>query len=414
MLRILHTADWHLGHTLRDQSRTEEHAAFLAWLLGQLIATEADALVIAGDVFDTANPPVLALSMFYRFLADARAMCPELDVVVIAGNHDSGARLDAPQPLLDGLDIRVVGALPRRADGGLDAGALTVPLHDADGAVAAWASAVPYLRPSDLPRRARTGDPLVEGVRAVYAEAFEHARGLRDAGQALVAVGHCYMARSAGSEDSERKILGGHQHGLPVDVFPPDVAYVALGHLHLAQAADSAGRVRYSGSPLPLSLAEEGYAHQVLCVELDGARLVRAEPLAIPRSVEMLRLPPGNLEAVLERLAALAPLVPDTPEWRRPFLEITVLLEQPEPTLRPQVEAALDDRAPRLVRLNVERRGDGDPLAEHHHAQLADLSPDDVFRRRWQRDHDGEPPDGLLAAYHELVDTVSAEEEASS
>ena len=302
-----------------------------------------------------------------------------------------------------------MGALPRRADDDLDAGALTIPLHDADGAVAAWALAVPYLRPSDLPRRARTGDPLVEGVRSVYADAFEHARGLRDEGQALLAVGHCFMAQAAASEDSERKILGGHQHGLPVDVFPPDVAYVALGHLHLAQAVDSDGRVRYSGSPLPLSLAEEGYTHQILRLELDGERLVRVEPVTIPRVVEMVRLAPGTLDEVLERLAALAPLDPEMPDWQRPFLEITVHLEQPEPTLRTQVEAALDDRAPRLVRLNVVRDGDGDPLAERHHAQLADLTPDQVFRRRWQRDHDGEPPDELLAAYHELVDIVTTE-----
>ena len=408
MLRLLHTADWHLGHTLRDQSRTGEHAAFLSWLLEQLVAAEIDALVIAGDVFDTANPPAAALSMFYRFLADARALRPGLDVVVIAGNHDSGARLDAPQPLLDGLDIQVVGALPRTADGALDPGALAIPLHDAAGEVAAWAVAVPYLRPSDLGRRARTGDPLVEGVRAVYADALEHARGLRDdEAQALLCIGHCYMADARTSEDSERKILGGHLHGLPVDVFPPDVGYVALGHLHLAQAVDGAGRVRYSGSPLPLSLAEEGYAHQVLLVRFDGPTLAEVEALPIPRAVEMVRLPEGPLEEVLERLRALPPLVPGTPVWKRPFLEVTVRLDGPEPLLRPHIEAALDDRAPRLVRLNVLHDGDGDPLAERHVAHLADLSPEEVFRRRWKRDHEGEPPGELMAAYHELVQAAS-------
>jgi exonuclease SbcD len=173
---------------------------------------------------------------------------------------------------------------------------------------------------------------------------------------------------------------------------------------------DAGGRVRYSGSPLPLSLAEEGYQHQVLEVCFEGATLESVEPLLIPREVDMLRLPAGSLEEVLERLCALPALVEGTPRWKRPFLEVTVRLQGPEPLLRPQIEAALDDRAPRLVRLNVVHAGDGDPLAERHVAHLADLTPEQVFRRRWKRDHDGEPPDGLLAAYHELV---QAAEEAS-
>ncbi len=403
-MRIVHTADWHLGHTLRDQPRTEEHRAFLGWLLRTLQEVEADALLVAGDVFETANPPASALSMFYRFLADARGLCPELDIVVIAGNHDSAARLDAPQPLLDGLDVRVVGALPRDADGQLDLDAMTTPLRGRDGSVAAWAVAAPYLRPADLPRGAGPGDPLVAGVREIYEQLTAHAESLRDPGQALVGLGHCYMAHTRSSEDSERKILGGHQHGLPADVFPPALAYVALGNLHQPQQVDE--RVRYSGSPIPLSLAEEGYGHQVLVVDLAGPTLSRVEPRHVPREVDLLRLPEGPLPEVLERLAGLAAHDEVPERWRHPFLEVTVRLDAPEPTLRAQVEAALEDRAARLVRLNVVRTDVGDALASVEEPTLSDLTPEEVFLRRWAREYSGDPPAELLAAFHQLTDEL--------
>ncbi|MEZ4468455.1 MAG: exonuclease subunit SbcD [bacterium] len=161
-MRLIHTSDWHLGHTLREQSRSDEHEAFLAWLLDQLEGV--DALLIAGDVFDSANPTSSAQRRFFRFIAEARRRRPALDVVVIGGNHDSAARLDAPRPLFDHAGVRMVGGLPRRPDRSLDLDRLGVPLHGPDGRVAAWVAAIPFLRPSDLPR-VEAGDPLVAGSR---------------------------------------------------------------------------------------------------------------------------------------------------------------------------------------------------------------------------------------------------------
>ena len=149
-MRLLHTSDWHLGHTLYDTSREAEHTAFLDWLLDTLEAQKVDALLVAGDIFDTANPSAEAQASWYQFVARARRRCPRLDIVVIGGNHDSAARLDAPDPLFAALDVRVVGGLPR-AQGVVDLERLLVPLRDAQGEVGAWVAAVPYLRPADLP-----------------------------------------------------------------------------------------------------------------------------------------------------------------------------------------------------------------------------------------------------------------------
>jgi len=412
MLRLLHTADWHLGHTLHDLPRDAEHDAFLAWLLDQVQVHAVDALLIAGDVFETANPPASAMHRWYRFLATARSRFPALDLVAVGGNHDSAARLDAAHPLLRDLRLHVIGGLPRDEAGGLDLERLVVPLTDAGGEPAAWVAAVPFLRPADLPvvdpDLADGADPLVAGVRTLYGQILDHARTQRRSGQALLAMGHCYMVGGALSELSERKVLGGNQHALPASVFPADLAYVALGHLHRAQSVGGRAGVRYSGSPIPLAVDEAAYPHQVRLLELEGDRLSRCEALRVPRTVPVLRLPesgPAPWEQVEPLLAQLPAAQGDRGTW--PYLEVRVALPGPMPTLRPQVEQALSDRGVRLVRLAVTRGGDGQGLADGgERRELGELREEDVLRRKWQRDYEDDPPDDVLACFHELLDRL--------
>jgi exonuclease SbcD len=411
-MKLLHTSDWHLGHTLHGLSRELEHEVFLAWLLDTLEARATDALIVAGDIFDSANPPASAQRLFYRFLADARRRCPELEIVVVAGNHDSASRLEAPRPLLDGLGMHVVGALARTVDGDLDATRLLVPLRSRGGATEAWCLAVPFLRPVDLwTADSGEGDPLIDAVRAVYREAVERAAERLRPGQALVATGHLYMVGGQVSALSERKILGGNQHALPADLFGPRVAYAALGHLHLAQAVGGRDTVRYSGAPLPLSLDEGGYPHQVVEVELAAGGVSRIDPLRTPRTVEILRVPGADhapLEAVLDALKELA-LDRDLAPERWPYLEVRVRLERPEPGLRRQVEEALAGRPVRLLKISPVYAGTKTPLADATPARLLqEITPDEVFRLRYGQCHEGEPPPELLDAYHALLEQVQA------
>ncbi len=420
MLRLLHTSDWHLGHTLHELSREAEHQAFLDWLLDGLAEHRVDALLIAGDIFDTANPSAAATACWFRFLARARARFPRLDIVAIAGNHDSAARLDAPSPLLHELGVRIVGALPRLADGSLDLDALVFALHDAQGRVAAWCAALPFLRAADLPVLADLPpdqDPLVQGVAELYRQVVGAARDRALEDQAIVAMGHLYMVGGQLSELSERKVLGGNQHALPVQIFDPDLAYVALGHLHRAQPIGQRPEVRYSGSPIPLALDEAGYRHQVRLVELDGPRLVAQHELRVPRSVAILRLPPDGAapwEQVAPLLAALPAARPGVDDpTTLPLLEVRVQLSEPRPGLRAEVEAALSDRAVRLVRLGVERLGSGGALADGGSTRgLGELSEEQVLREKWRRDYGSEPPDPVLACLHELLDTLRQENAA--
>jgi DNA repair protein SbcD/Mre11 len=414
-MRLLHTSDWHLGHTLYDTSREAEHAAFLAWLLDTLQAQAVEARLISGDIFDTSNPSAEAQAAWYDFVAEARRRCPRLDIVVIGGNHDSAARLDAPHPLLSALGVRMVGGLVRGAEG-RDLERLVVPLHDAQGEVGAWVAAVPYLRPADLPPLPdEDGDRLVEGVRAVYEDVLEGARERRRPGQALVAMGHCYMVGTELSELSERRILGGNQHALPVDLFPEDVAYAALGHLHKAQRVGGREGVRYCGSPLPLSLAEAHYAHQVLLVDLEGERLHEVRALPVPRRTEILRVPAQGqlpLDAVVQALQALPEASDALPDWRRPYLEVCVELPRPEPALRRKVEEALEGKAARLVKLTPRYTGSGHALADAGPGpSLKERTPEDVFRARYARDYTEPLEPALLEAFHVLLTQV--QEDAS-
>jgi exonuclease SbcD len=413
-IRLVHTSDWHLGHTLGDQPREEEHRAFLEWFVDRVEEEKADALLVCGDVFDTANPSAAAQAAWYGFLAEAWRRVPGLQTVVVAGNHDSPARLEAPAPVVEALGVKVVGLLPK-GGGRVEAESLVVPLRGRDGRVAAWVAAVPYLRVVDAGGfDEEGGDGLAAGVRTIYEEVLACARARRREGEALVATGHLFMSGATTSDGSERKILGGNLHAVPDDIFPDDVTYAALGHLHRAQKVAGREAVRYSGSVIPLALDEESYSHQVLVVDLEDGRLAGVKALGVPRRIGILRIPaegPGPLAVVLERLSELpdAPNVGAGPDLR-PYVEVRVQLDKPEPALRPLVEAALEGRDARLVKITASGAGTGAALSGGANADLTHLGPEDVFRRKWEKEHGGEPGPEHLAAFGELVEAAERAE----
>jgi exonuclease SbcD len=406
-MRLLHTSDWHLGQSLHNFERHYEHQRFLDWLLDAIVAEQADVLLIAGDIYDNANPSSASQKQLYRFLRIAKERAPHLNLIIIAGNHDSPGRLDAPGPLLEAHGTRVIGAVQRNADGEIDIESLVLPLTGRSGAVEAWCLAVPFLRPGDVPRVATEdgADPYLAGIATLYQQAFALAQSKRQDGQAIVAMGHCHMVDGQMSNDSERRIVIGGTEMLPAGIFDPAIAYAALGHLHLAQNVGKQEHIRYSGSPLPLSFAEVNYAHQILRIDLDGPTLREIVPVPVPRAVELLRVPskPAPLTQVLEELTALSP--PDAPVEQQPYLEVRVLLEQPEPGLRARIEAALDGKPVRLAKIETSTAARASSLEQEVMTldQLEKLKPDDIFRQLYQQRFGNEAPADQLSAFAELM-----------
>jgi exonuclease SbcD len=403
-MKILHTADWHLGHQLHGHDRRFEHDAFLYWLSDTLKAREIDALLVAGDLFDTANPPASAWQQLYRFLARLRAEMPRLNMVLIGGNHDSPSKLDAPHELLRAFDLHLVGSISRDSEGKLETDRLLVPLQDREGNIAAWCAAVPFLRSSDLRVESleEGQDRLIEGVRQVYAEVLAEGRARCGEDLPLIAMGHAYLAAGQLSELSERRVLGGNQHALPAELFA-GADYTALGHLHLAQSP--AEGVHYSGSPLPLSLAEANYNHQVLEVTLARGKLAGLERIPVPRAVEMIRLPQSTLDDALKAIASLE--LPACPQEAQPFLEVRLLLPKPEARIRERILAAIADKPVRLARISTQYQGSGEGLADgRERRRLDEISPTEVFRLCYQRQFEGEPEAGLVASFEEILEQV--------
>ncbi|MDR3299640.1 MAG: exonuclease SbcCD subunit D [Candidatus Accumulibacter sp.] len=423
-MKLFHTADWHLGQTLVGFERLPEQRAFLDWLRKTIAARQPDALVVAGDIFDTPNPSAEAQKALYQFLAAATAANPTLQIVLTAGNHDSGNRLEAPDPVLENFNIRIVGSLPRDAVGWFLPEKIVVPLRDAAGEVRVLCLAIPFLRAGDLPPAA-PGEPFshVAGTREIYARALEAAQRLRDEkypDAAIVAIGHCHVSGAGETDEAEHTVLIGGEDALPTDIFPPSIAYAALGHIHRAQAfAD--GRVRYCGSPLPLSFSEIHCQHRILEVTFPVAAAepaaVSVENIPVPLHAELQRVPAANspalpLDALLAALAAI-PFDPALPEERQPFLEVRVREDAPDPARGERIRAALDGRPVRLVRI----RSEPPPPAANASAasapvfndadDLAALDPRQLFANAYRARYQTDPSAELFARFSEILTQIT-------
>jgi exonuclease SbcD len=308
-MRILHTSDWHLGRTLCGRKRHDEFEAFLGWLSRVIRDERVDVLLVAGDVFDTGTPGSRAQELYYRFLCDAAAS-PCRHVVVTAGNHDSPAFLEAPGELLKILNVHISGTSG-------DPSREVLELDGADGGVSLVVCAVPYLRDRDV-RTSEAGESMEDKDSRLVQGIIDHYDAVTSMAAArlaelekntgaripLVVTGHLFTSGGR-SADAERDLYVGTLARIPPEAFrrcaEPD--YVALGHLHIPQTVGGDDRIRYSGSPIPMSFGESRQEKFVNIVDLDGGRTaVRAIPVPVFRRIERVR---GSLAGIEEAIASL-------------------------------------------------------------------------------------------------------------
>lgn len=412
MIRILHTADWHLGQTFFGYDRTEEQEHFLSWLAAQLKENEIDVLIIAGDVFDVSNPSAASQRMFYRFLQEVTEENPSLQVVVVAGNHDSAARLEAPLPLLQKMRTEIKGIVPK-IDGEIDYDSLLVELKNRKSEAEAICMAVPFLRQGDYPAVETNGNPYAEGVKELYSRLLERALTRKKEDMAVVAIGHLQATGSeiADKDYSERTIIGGLECVSPA-AFSGEIAYTALGHIHKSQRVSGRENVRYAGSPLAMSFAEKNYHHGAIVVTIDGNKPAVIRKLDYSPLCKLISLPRTGTAAppddILEELKNMQ--LPG--ESNLPYLEIKVLLTEPEPMLRQQIEETLADKPVRLARIvSVYRQAEGNVAEEEVLAGgLQEMTPVQIVKAIYENTYQAGMPDELMSLFKETCLALTLEE----
>ncbi len=380
-VRFLHTADWHLGQLFHNYPRDYEHAKFLTWLIAQIEEKQPHALLIAGDIFDVINPSSQAQKQLNRFLADAHEVAPQMQTLLIAGNHDSGYRLEQVEPLLEKFNAKTVGLVHWHEDKTLNTERLIQPIYQINTEsnqqeIVAWCVTLPFLRPAEITGFNADTTDHQSAIRYIHQQLINEAKQCQTGDQALIIMSHAHMQGGQESE-SERSIVVGNQEALSSDLFGDDIDYVALGHLHKPQKVGQ-DHIRYSGSPIPLSFSERNYPHQVLHITLDPTKNNDGKRIT------------GGLDDVMQQLRSL-PATPknsdNTKDDLRDFLEIEYISDRPAPLdLRQQIEQALPANCYRLLRIQRKTTAqNANTNIATSKIDLAPPTPTELFQHIWAK-----------------------------
>lgn len=407
-MKIIHTSDWHLGQKFLFNDREEEHQLALDWLLESLIREKADGLIIAGDIFDIGNPPNYARRMYYQFLTRLiKTSCQH--ILIVGGNHDSPAMLNAPKDLLEALHIHVVGAATNNLSDEI------VEWRNDDGILEAVIAAVPFLRDRDL-KYSHVGESGLGRLERVRERIYQH---YQDIGALIeekygttevikIATGHLYAvgANASGKQDN---IYIGDTENIAADQFPAIFDYVALGHIHRPQSIGGKEHIRYSGSIIPLSFSETKDDKSIYLLEFDKKGLQACKTISVP-VFRRLKTIEGTVEEVEEKLIKFGSKKRDgLPPW------VEILVETDR--MIPQLDQRLRDKAAELPLEILKIR------IKHQYASLSKLSitpeldeleASEVFKMKCESY--GATPDEmdeLMHTFEELKDWVNEREKES-
>ncbi len=404
-MKLVHTSDWHLGQKFLSNDREEEHCRALHWLAETVAKEQADALIVAGDVFDIGNPPHYARRLYYDFLT-RMLKSPCRHIVITGGNHDSPSMLNAPRDLLRALNVHVVGA----ATGNI--GDEIIELRDSTGRLEAVVAAVPFLRDGDL-RASVTGEGGADRMEQIKKAILEHYRAVAaacktysNAGVPVIATGHLY-ATGAVASDKQDNIYIGNMDNIDAGQFPDVFSYVALGHIHRAQAVGGLKHVWYSGSLIPLSFSETKDDKAVLLVEFKGRKFAGATPLPLPvfRRLKTIRGSIGEVEEGLRRFAAKAG------REATPWVEVIVDTDRVIPQLDVRLKEFTQGMDLEILKIRINR-----PAATGEAMQavidLGALLPNEVFGQRClQFAVSGEERKELETTFADLQEWMKTQEE---
>lgn len=403
VMKILHTADWHIGKKLHKHDLIPDFDLFVDWLAEQMTVLEIDLLLVSGDIFDLANPSSDARSQYYRALLKLRKL--DCKIILTGGNHDSPAMLNAPKDILRELDISVIGGMPDTV------GETLIPIKNISGEIGLVVAAVPFLRDADL-RTANAGDTYEDklaatrtGIETTFLAAAELC-AKQYPKVPVIAMGHLFAAGIETSE-SERDVQIGNQAAFESDRFGNGFAYVALGHIHKPQRVNAKVPTYYSGSPIALSFSEHADEKRVLV--LDTEKSFDPESITVPTFRKLLRIS-GDITRLDEKLSALP---------KNEGLNTLIELELHENVYDAEKMFRFDalvsgfntsgyEIVKHRTRFSNGQKKLGELYADSE--KLEDVRPKDVFLKKISKhEYDTETRQQLLAAFEEVLNEVYAE-----
>lgn len=398
-MRLIHTADWHLGQRFFGWDRIDEQRHALIQLKEILRKTEADALLVAGDIFDTVNPSSEAERLYYNFLAEIRQENPSLEVVITAGNHDSPYRLNAPASLLHQLGIKVVSTVQRTAQGIPDYSSLIHVLKGKGGSSTTCLS-LPYLRPGDFSFLSGEENKMAQFIDKAYKEALS-------LNHPVVIMAHLYISGASFKSMEEGKVYDtiGNEEAVSLSFFPSEATYIALGHIHKPQKIGGYNHIRYAGSLLPNSFTEKDYTHGVLQVDIDSRGHAETQLLEIE--------PPAKLQRVCGTEETLKKYLLDLPEkaidYKAPYLQLLLESEEPRPDLLSLFRTEVRGKYVRLANIVLKKKPS---LNNKLHSRgqnitLKERSPLEIAQLVYKENNDGsELPEDLIMLFKKVEDSL--------
>ncbi len=376
-MRIIHTSDWHLGQYFFTKTRAQEHQQFLDWLLAQIREQQVDAVIVAGDIFDTGSPPSYARELYNRFVVAIRDT--QCQLIILGGNHDSVATLNESKSLLACLNTTVIANVHTETP------QAPIILYQKNHTPGALLCAIPYLRPRDMinSKSGQSGadkqGALKEAIADYYQRQYQAALDLRkqlNVNIPIIATGHLTTI-GASVSDSVREIYIGTLEAFNATLFPP-FDYIALGHIHRPQRINKSGHIRYSGSPIPLSFDESAQQKSVCLIDFEQDKLAEMTLLPIPE-FQLLRTLSGSLQEIATQLEKLATQYNemDTTIW----LDIEVSTQDYLSDIQNRIQELTQSPLFEVIVLRRARK-QHQALMQNEKETLTELTVYDVFERR--------------------------------
>lgn len=258
-MKIIHTSDWHLGQEFYSYDRTEEHESFLHQLRNIVEEEQPDALVISGDIYHNATPSNTVMRFFSDHLDNIRQTCPDMIIVVIAGNHDSASRLEISSTVWAHLNVHIIGRIERSQEGAIDFRRHIIPIKEKGYIVA-----LPHVFPQNYPLL-EENTPREERQTAFLQAMDKQVKDINTEKKPVIVAAH--MAIS-GSDTEGHDLVRGNMDFVDADKLGIDFDYLALGHIHCPQNIKGFS-ARYCGTPIPVNF-DENYPHSISIVTLSA------------------------------------------------------------------------------------------------------------------------------------------------